>query len=295
METSHHVNQETCERCGLCAEICPNRIIGIEESKNIYFNNDRLGLCIRCGHCMAICPTQSVIAPGLSYEKDFFNLPKSAMDSEDFFNLISTRRAVRIFRKKPVPQDLLDKIVEAISLAPMGFPPHKVEITIVRQREDIEKALPLMAKFYENLQNWINNPIPRFFMKRKLTPEVFNTLNNHIVPMMKIKLPDMKINGEDIITRGAPVLFLFHANRLAENHSEDLFIDLTYGFLAAHALGLGATPISLVPPAVERTPELRNMFRIPDENEVLGSMIVGYLLRRFKRGIRRPLANVSWI
>jgi len=295
MEMNHHIEQETCERCGLCAEICPNRIIDEKESKNIYFHKDRIGLCIRCGHCMAICPTQSVIAPGLSYEKDFFDLPKSGIDSESFFNLISTRRAVRIYRKKPVPRDVLDKIVEAISLAPMGFPPHKVEITIIRRREDIERAWPFMVKFYEDLQNWISNPISRFFMKRKLTPEVFNTLKNHIVPMMKINLQDMKNNEEDIITRGAPVLFLFHANRAAENHSEDLFIDLTYGFLAAHALGLGATAISLVPPAVERTPELRTLFQIPDENEVLGSMIIGYLLRRFKRGIRRQLANVSWI
>ena len=295
MDMNHHINQETCEQCGLCAEICPNRIIDKEESKDIYFREDRLELCIRCGHCMAICPTQSVIAPGLSYEKDFFDLPKNGVDSESFFNLISTRRAVRIYRKKPVSRDVLDKIVEAISLAPMGFPPHKVEITIVRRREDIERALPYMVKFYEDLQNWINNPISRFFMKRKLTPEVFNTLKNHIVPMMNITLPDMKDDGEDIITRGAPVLFLFHANREAENHSEDLSIDLTYGFLAAHALGLGATAISLVPPAVERMPELRNLFQIPDENEVLGSMIIGYLRHRFKRGIRRQLANVSWI
>jgi nitroreductase len=244
---------------------------------------------------MAICPTQSVIAPGLSYEKDFFDLPKSDVDSESFFNLISTRRAVRLYRKKPVPRDVLQKIVEAISLAPMGFPPHKVEITVVRRREDIERALPYMVKFYEDLQNWINNPIPRFFMKHKLTPEAFNTLKNHIVPMMKITLPDMKDGVEDIITRGAPSLFLFHANRAAENHSEDLFIDLTYGLLAAHALGLGATAISLVPPAVERIPELRNLFQIPKDNEVLGSMIVGYPRRRFKRGIRRQLANVSWI
>ena len=128
MEMNHHINQETCERCGLCAEICPNRIIDKKESENIYFREDRLELCIQCGHCMAICPTQSVIAPGLSYEKDFFNLPESSIDSESFFSLISTRRAVRLYRKKPVPRDLLDKIVEAISLAPMRSEEHTSEL-----------------------------------------------------------------------------------------------------------------------------------------------------------------------
>jgi ferredoxin len=295
MAMNHHINRETCEQCGLCVEICPNHILESKENKDIYFREERLSLCIRCGHCMAICPTRSVVAPGLSYEKDFFDLPQKDIDSEGFFDLISSRRSVRRFRKKPVPREVLEKIVAAVSLAPMGFPPHKVEVTIVQRREDIEKALPLMVKFYEDLQNWINHPIPRFFMKRKLKPEVFNTLKNHIVPMMKIKLPDMKTGGDDFITRGAPVLILFHADRAAESHSEDSFIDLTYGLLAAYALGLGATAISLVPPAVERVPELRKMFRIPDENEVMGSMIVGYMVRRFKRGIRRELAHVSWI
>ena len=49
MEINHHINQETCKRCGLCAEICPNRIIDKKESRDLYFREDRLGLCIRCG------------------------------------------------------------------------------------------------------------------------------------------------------------------------------------------------------------------------------------------------------
>ena len=68
-----------------------------------------------------------------------------------------------------------------------------------------------------------------------------------------------------------------------------------YGLLAAHALGLGATAIGLVPPAIERSPRLREIFEIPPENQVLASMIVGYPRYRFRRGIRRELANVKWI
>jgi len=45
----------------------------------------------------------------------------------------------------------------------------------------------------------------------------------------------------------------------------------------------------------KRTPELRKLFRIPQENEVQGAMIAGYPQRRFKRGIKRQLSNVSWI
>jgi nitroreductase len=37
-------------------------------------------------------------------------------------------------------------------------------------------------------------------------------------------------------------MIVFHANRDAENNEADGYIALSHGFLAAHALGLGARP-----------------------------------------------------
>ncbi len=112
---------------------------------------------------------------------------------------------------------------------------------------------------------------------------------------MEKGLPEMKEKGRDIFTRGAPALILFHAPRGSENHTEDSHIAVAYGLLAAHALGLGASAIGLIPPAVERNKNLRRLFQVPDDNEVLASMIVGYPKNPFKRGIRRGLAKVTWV
>ena len=90
-------------------------------------------------------------------------------------------------------------------------------------------------------------------------------------------------------------MLLFHARRLSGNHTEDVIIALTYGFLAAHALGLGACAIGLVPPIVERSSSLRKMFQIPNENEVLASIVMGYQKYRFERGVRRALVSVNKI
>ena len=60
-------------------------------------------------------------------------------------------------------------------------------------------------------------------------------------------------------------------------------------------LGLGATAIGLIPPAVERNKDLRKLFQIPKDNEILASMIVGCPKVTFKRGIKRELAKVRWI
>lgn len=291
----HAINPETCKKCGLCAEVCPNQIMDWIQAKEPRFRPDRIPLCIQCGHCMAVCPTQSVTAGGLSYEKDFFDLPLGRLGESDFFNFLSRRRSVRNFQDKPVPREMLQRIIDSVTFAPMGFPPHKVEVTVIQNRSIIHKALPQMMKLYGDLIKWMKNPLVRFLMKRKMNLEAFNTIQNHVMPSMEKGLPEMKEKGRDIFTRGAPALILFHAPRGSENHTEDSHIAVTYGLLAAHALGLGASAIGLIPPAVERSQGLRKLFQIPDANEVLASMIVGYPKVPFKRGIRRGLPKVTWV
>jgi hypothetical protein len=100
---------------------------------------------------------------------------------------------------------------------------------------------------------------------------------------------------EDTITRYAPAMIIFHANRDEENYEADIYIALTYGFLATHALGLGGSAMDIIPPTIERNRELRKMFLIPEKNRVVASMIVGYPKYKYKRGIKRDLKSVKWI
>jgi nitroreductase len=90
-------------------------------------------------------------------------------------------------------------------------------------------------------------------------------------------------------------MIVFHAHRDAESYEEDIHIALTYGFLAAHALGLGGSAMSLIPPPIQRSPLLRKLFLIPDTNVVVGSIILGYPKYRYQRGIKRSLRSVTWI
>jgi len=141
----------------------------------------------------------------------------------------------------------------------------------------------------------MNNVIGRTIIKHKLDSEHYYTIKNHVLPAMKYRIPLFEQKGEDSITRGAQAMLLFHADKESESHTEDLYIDVAYGLLAAHALGLGASAINLVPPAIERVKELRKIFRIPNVNEVLGCIILGYPKYRFKRGIKRELKSITWI
>lgn len=294
-----NIEPETCQGCGLCVAVCPAWIPqGVSDQAGrvvVELRADRLYACIQCGHCMAICPTDSVHIAGLSYQEDLFDLPPDDLDGDAFLDLLTSRRSVRVFKDTPVPRGVLQRILDAIALAPMSAPPHKIKVTVMQDRETIEQVLPLMVELYENLGQWMRNPFIRFMIRLRAGREAFHSLRTHVLPTMAYRLPDMRAGKGDAITRGAPALLLLHAHRESLGHEEDAFIALTYGFLAAHALGLGATVIGLIPPTVGRSPELRALFQVPPEDKALASMIVGYPKHRFRKGIRRELAGVTWI
>ena len=290
MPTTHSVDLSTCKKCHLCAEVCVAGIIQADDTAR--FLDNRVHLCIRCGQCMAACPTKSIFIEGLSYEKDFFELPQRQESwQEAFYGLISSRRSIRNFQNKPVPHELLEKIVQAITFAPPGFTPLTVELTVVNNRELIRSAVSQMAKMYDSLIKMQANPFVRPVFKLMVGKENYQVLSEHVLPLMKVRMPALKTGAEDTIARGAPAMILFHS----PVHNEDIFIALAFGLLAAHSLGLGACAIGLIPPAISRNPKLKKRFQIPERNMVLSSMILGYPKYKYSRGIKRSPAGLTWI
>jgi nitroreductase len=243
---------------------------------------------------MAMCENAAISIEGLTYETNFKPIPQTNLNNAAFFDFILSRRSVRIFKDKPVPLEVLQKIIDALSTAPFGVNPDNVEITVVNNKKMIEEALPYLSKVYIQLAKILKVPILGKLLLRTMPKEVSNTLVNFIVPHVNKGLYDSS-TGIDDITRNAPALILFHAKKGAEEHTVDAHIYLTYSLLAAHSLGLGATVIGLVGPAINQNKPLRKLFRIPDGNEIVESMIVGYPKLQFKRAIVRPRTKVFFI
>jgi nitroreductase len=243
---------------------------------------------------MAMCETAAISIEGLSYETNFRPLPQAEWNNKAFMDFLLARRSVRIFKDKQVPAEELQKIIDALSMAPFGVNPDNVEITVVNDKKVIEKAFPYMSRMYIQLAKILKVPFLGWLILRSMPKEVSNTLVNFIIPHVNKGLYDSS-TGNDDITRNAPVLILFHAKKGAEEHTADAHICLTYSLLAAHSLGLGATVIGLISPAINQSKPLRRLFRIPEGNEVVESMIAGYPKFPFKRAIVRPRTKVTFI
>lgn len=291
------INHSTCKSCLLCTEVCPNKILVKNELNEIASRTERVDLCFKCGQCMAICQSKSIIVDGLSYEKDFFELPVCEQSNleNSFLDLIYTRRAIRNFKDKPVPKALLEKIVEAISFAPPSFTPLKTKIIVIQNTELIRQSLPYMIHFYEKLLNNMKNPIARFLIKKEAGNKTFITMQEHLVPLLTARLQSLKNGTEDTLTRHTPAMILFVADKNGENISHDILIAATYGMLAAHSLGLGGSIMDIISPAINKDKDLRKMFGIRDEQEVVTSINIGYPRYKYRRGIKRNLKDVQWI
>jgi len=242
---------------------------------------------------MAVCSTKAINVDGLSYEHDFMDLPDQNVDHKGYLNFLANRRSVRNFKDKPITRELMDQVLESVAYAPYGAEPEKINITVINKRERIEAALPYIAEFLDNIVKWMENSIASRMIRRKRGPETFNTLRNHIYPMAK--LGNYKLEFGDRITRDAPAIIIFHADKAAEAHTDNSIIYATYTMLAAHALGLGATMIEIVPAAINRVRKVREIFGIPEQHEAVMSVIIGYPKYKYQRTIIRKKQPVFWL
>jgi nitroreductase/Pyruvate/2-oxoacid:ferredoxin oxidoreductase delta subunit len=283
---THQIDQSTCKQCDLCITICPSGILSKNVTGETIFLQDKIGICIKCGHCMAICSKKSIHIEGISYDTNLPDLPGHSFNYGEFRNFLMTRRSIRHFTEQPVPKEVLQQIVDVVSLAPYGVAPDNVEITAIADRKMIQQAIPEISKMYLQLGKMLKFSPFRWVMRIMMPKDELNTLLNFIFPHLQKGL--YVCSKEDDIARNAPAMILFHAPKGAEQRTMDAMIYSTYVFLAAHSLGLGATVIGLIGPGINRNKKLKESFRIPFGNEVIETVILGYPKINFKRAIVRP-------
>ncbi len=287
------VNQEKCKKCKLCIEVCPVNIIGIDNNGLVNFIRERESICLECGQCMAVCFTEAVKISKYTYEDNFINLPENRVDYQKYIDFIATRRSIRNFLNKPVEKELIEKILNSLDYAPYGAEPNKVEVTIINDRKKIEEILPLTEKFLDNIVKWVDNPIVSRIIKHKKGLETFNTIKNHLYPMSKLK--NYKLKYGDRITRGAPALIVFHADKGAEEHTNNSLIYATYVMFAIHSLGLGGTMNGIIPAAINKDTQIKLMLNIPEHHEAVISIIFGFPKYKYKKTVQRERKKINWI
>lgn len=287
------INYSKCTACGKCADICGGGLVGaiFKENGKMVVDQTRHFGCIGCGQCMAICPENCITVDGrLITNKDVLDFVEAPKPSyEEFFSLLSQRRACRNYLEREVEQEKIDKIIEGVKQAPAGFTPTDVEILVLKGHKKVREFVTDIVNAIDH-RKWIFGPVMRFFVGlfSKETADLFRT---YLYPTAEFYVRDLKA-GKDGLLFNAPLVLYFHASKYAD--PADAFIAATYAVLTAESLGLATSFAGTTSNFLRYNKNLKKKYNIGLNNKQGIAVLVGYPKYEFKRRLNRSLANVYY-
>ncbi|NLS96177.1 MAG: 4Fe-4S binding protein [Planctomycetaceae bacterium] len=280
------IDREACKECGACARICPSEVLRLDNG-SVQVCRSAFD-CIACGHCMMVCPEGAVTVTGRGISPDdLLPLPpqEERANAEQLTALMLSRRSVRRFSDRDVEPELLERVVEMASTAPMGIPPWDVGCVTIRGREEVQRLAGKIVKDYEGFLKifWLFKIMGLFWGKAK------RDMFTHFVRPLAETYVRGRREGRDHLFYDAPAVLIFHHSPYAD--AVDATIACTYAMLAAESLGLGTTMIGGAPPILARNKALSRSLGIPDDHTPTISLIVGHPATHFRRAIRRRFVS----
>ena len=186
------VDPNKCTGCGLCIQNCPFKCWEMVEDKVPKMKSKYI--CFSCFNCMIACPEDAVsIVQTFSVKDAFFDtdfpplkLPLEPKDTEgkpaewtEVERIIMNRRSVRNFKKKPVPEPLIHRVLEAGRFAPSAGNHQPWKFVVVTDPKFISELEETCHKVWEGLyEAYVNDEQVASLVKT--TPTLFLTLGFHM-------------------------------------------------------------------------------------------------------------------
>lgn len=286
------IDHALCNLCGLCVNVC--------KGKPLYIENDRVRVdhsilfgCIGCGQCAAVCPQQCIVIEGRELNaEDLVDLPPrdQRANYEQLQGLLLGRRSVRDFKKQDVDVEVVGKILDAVSTAPIGLPPSEVEILVLHGFDKVREFAQNMVEVFA-AKKWLFSPLALAIMRPFIGKEVYELMKTFVAPLPKF-FSETMAKGEDWLLYSAPLAMYFHSSPTSD--PLDCSIAATYAMLAAESLGLGTCMIGTIAPFLKSKNPISKKYSIPTENNQGIMVIFGYPKYQYKRSIKRSLGGVSY-
>ncbi len=172
----------------------------------------------------------------------------------DVFSCIATRHSTRKFKEEPVPQEVLDKVIEAGRQAPSGKHKNQSRFIVIRKKEVLQELIAL---------------VQQEFAKMEVTPENDDNFGGAIRAAKK---------GGYVFMYNAPVLIVVANKRDYGNKYADVSCAMQNMMLAANALDLGSCWINQLR-WLQDNPVLRAYLQklgMAEDEEVCASLSIGY-------------------
>lgn len=198
------------------------------------------------------------------------------MQIDDFLDLARRRRSIRRFSPDPIPDECVNKILEAARWAMSGANGQPWEFIVLKNRETINKIADIFLH-YGKMQTIVElTRVPEYWHPSRKQP---SDVLWRYAPVIIAVLGDMRTMQASTI-----------ANRFFEEHvfDQNMANAVHMMQLAVAALGLGAQWVSLNPP---RREPIKDILGVPPEIHLFNLVPIGYPAHQPK-GYRRELSEL---
>jgi len=268
------VDKATCKGDGRCVEICPIKILRMNEKERVpEFIPGGGDICINCGHCFAFCPPGSIKLSTMSVEDsmrlDYSKLP----NSEQVELFLKGRRSIRAYKDEPLEKGVIEKLLDTARYAPSGINRQPVNWLVIMGKERVQALTDCVASWMDEL------------LKAK-SPLAESLHFDRLVESWK--------NGEDKICRNAPCVVIAYGLKDDPMVPQSCTISATYFELAAFGFGLGACWAGYVNMAVNMSENTRKFAGLSNRAIAGAAMMAGHPKYRYSRIPLRDKAKIIW-
>lgn len=286
------IDQDRCTLCGLCIPICVRRILEEREGTVVVTDPTQ---CILCGHCKAICPEDAPRLPSLNIE-EFEPVPRKEdlPQPGQLMAFFRSRRSIRVFQKRAVEKEKLERIIQAGRFAPTGGNRQSLQYVVLHSADRIKAIRKMAIEALLDQAKRIEGAIQKTRERDERLPLKYQI--RQLYPPIWRQIADLNKKGIDRLFYHAPALIIPHLNPLESVTSDiDPGLSAMQMLLMAEALELGACLCGFLVFAIEESPELRTTLQIPKDHRVPLSFMVGYPDVTFLRLVSRKPARVRWL
>lgn len=245
-----------CKRCGVCIKRYQGYCISDQDGYPVFDHS----LCNLCRKCAAICPSQAILVNGTTPQKAERN---RELQPEDFYELLSRRRSIKVFKDEKIPRSIISQIVKVGKYAPNQN--KNIDVIVLDDPELLalidQVSLRFVTRIYRLLFSF--KPLTWFF-------QVFSPQ----LPMIKKKIEfDVRINRH-IVKKGTQALIILVGDRRVPVTESSAHYLLAAMIFYAEALGVGSCPMDSLKVSIGGSKAIRRKLGI--KTNVLGVLSLGY-------------------
>ena len=283
------VNQAKCVGCGLCLQVCPSFVLDVTQGKSRVVRGD---WCIECGHCGAICPVEAISHGGTLPDSHPRPWAGPASTAEALELLFREKRSIRVYEEEPIPDGILERILDAGRYAPTGRNSQNVIYMVLKSAEDIEQLRSMTADFYAKLFARIHGRLGAFFLRLFAGRRLVESLQDSLPKVEHAR--KLMEQGQDCLFYHAPVVVVAHAESWDTCSSFNCSAALYHCSLVAHTLGIGCCFNGYLVSAINNDRKIKRWLAISRDHKCYAAMTLGVQKFRYPRLVKRHTPKVTW-